>query len=84
VLSCGLEKLPESIVFRMRELRMERLRFLHSLPALTGIEKSVLEEHLHYFSFAEMKFGAVRQPHSLGEVLIVKVDTVLCRMDRSK
>jgi hypothetical protein len=63
---------------------MERLRFLHSLPTLMSIDKSVLEEHLHYFTFAEMKFGAVRQPHALGEVLIIKVDHTLCRMGQYK
>lgn len=84
VLSCELERLPESFVARIRELRTERLRFLLSLPLLAGVERGVLEEHLHGFSFAEMKFGAVRQPCSAREVLIVKVALGLCRWDRSR
>jgi hypothetical protein len=76
VLHCELERLIEPIATRIRELRAERLRFLHSLPLLAGVERGVLEEHLHGFSFAEMKFGTVRQPANSGEVLIVKSGSV--------
>jgi hypothetical protein len=42
VLLCDFSNLPEPIVSRIRELRGERLRFLHAFPILARIDKGVL------------------------------------------